>query len=61
LTLADIYAALAFYHDHRETINAEIAADHAWYQEQKVTQPSRLQERLEAARSDAPDNTLSPG
>src|SRR4051812_15288120 len=27
LTLADIHAALAYYHDHREAINAEIKAD----------------------------------
>jgi uncharacterized protein DUF433 len=33
LTLADVYAALAYYHDHREAINAEIAADRAWYEE----------------------------
>src|SRR4051812_14711855 len=26
LTLADVYAALAYYHDHREAMNAEIAA-----------------------------------
>jgi uncharacterized protein (DUF433 family) len=39
LTLADIYSALAFYHDHRETINAEIAADRAWYEEMKGKPP----------------------
>jgi uncharacterized protein (DUF433 family) len=61
LTLADVYAALAYYHDHRETINAEIAADWAWYEEQRAKQPSRLQERLKARKSDAPDDTLPPG
>ena len=25
MTLAGVYAAVAYYHDHRETINAEIA------------------------------------
>jgi uncharacterized protein (DUF433 family) len=35
LTLAGVYAALAYYHDHREAINAEIAADRAWYEEQR--------------------------
>jgi uncharacterized protein (DUF433 family) len=44
LTLADIYAALAHYHDHREAINAEIASDRAWYEEQKATQTSRLRD-----------------
>src|SRR5262249_20463004 len=44
LTLADIYVALAYYHDHREAINAEIAADRAWF-EKKATEPSRVQEK----------------
>src|ERR1035437_3393135 len=39
LTLASIYAALAYYHDHREAINAEIEADQAWYEEQKAKNP----------------------
>ena len=61
LTLADVYAALAYYHDHREAMNAEIAADRAWYEGQKANNPSRLQERLKAGTSDAPDDTLPPG
>jgi uncharacterized protein (DUF433 family) len=48
LTLADVYAALAYYHDHREAINAEIAADQAWYEELRANNPSPLQERLDA-------------
>jgi uncharacterized protein (DUF433 family) len=60
LTLADVYAALAYYHDYREVINAEIAADRAWYEEQKATQPSRLQERLKSRIPNAPDNSLPP-
>ena len=27
ITLADVYAALAYYHDHREQINRDFAAD----------------------------------
>ena len=42
LTLADIHAALAYYHDHREEINSEIVADREWYEEQREKQPSRL-------------------
>src|SRR5215213_1719409 len=61
LTLADVYAALAYYHDHREAMNAEIAADRAWYEEQRAGQPSRLQERLKTRMSDATDDTLPPG
>lgn len=49
LTLVDVYAALAYYHDHREAMNAEIAADGAWYEEQKATQrfcPGSLPQKL---------------
>jgi uncharacterized protein (DUF433 family) len=51
LTLADIYAALAYYHDHREQINAEIVADRQWYEEQREIQPSRLKDVLKVTRS----------
>jgi uncharacterized protein (DUF433 family) len=61
LTLADVYAALAYYHDHREAMNAEIAADRAWYEEQRAKHSSPLQERLKTRKSDAPDDTLPPG
>jgi uncharacterized protein (DUF433 family) len=61
LSLADVYAALAYYHDHREEMNAEIASDRAWYEEQRAKQPSRLQERLKSRTSDAPHNPLPPG
>jgi uncharacterized protein (DUF433 family) len=61
LTLADVYAALAYYHDHREAINAEIAADRAWYEEQRANNPSPLQERLQTRKSDAPHDPLPPG
>ena len=49
LTLASVYAALAYYHDHREEINAELAADQAWYEEQKARQPSLVQEKLKSS------------
>jgi uncharacterized protein (DUF433 family) len=37
LKLADVYAALAYYHDHREAIDAEIRQDEAIY-----TQTSKI-------------------
>ncbi len=46
LTLAGIYAALAYYHDHREEVNADIRAEREWYEEMKAKHPSRLQEKL---------------
>ncbi len=60
LTLASIYAALAYYHDHREELNAEIAADQAWYEEQKAKSTSLLHEKLGRRNSaDAKDDTHS--
>jgi len=61
LTLSAVYAALAYYHDHREEINAEIVADQAWYEEQKAKSPSILQEKLKARKANAQDNSLPPG
>jgi uncharacterized protein (DUF433 family) len=61
ITLADVCAALAYYHDHREAINAEIAADRAWYEEQKAKQTSRLWERLKTRTSDARNDPLPHG
>lgn len=36
LKLADVYAALAYYHDHRDAIDAEIRQDEATYTQAKV-------------------------
>jgi hypothetical protein len=60
LTLAGVYAALAYYRDHREAINAEIAADRAWCEEQRDKQPSKLKVALKAPIANAQDDTLSP-
>jgi uncharacterized protein (DUF433 family) len=60
LTLAGIYAALAYYHDHREDVNADIRAEQEWYEEMKSKHPSRLQETLDARKSNAQDDMLSP-
>jgi uncharacterized protein (DUF433 family) len=60
LTLASVYAALAYYHDHREEINAEIALDEAWYDEQRATGSSLVQEKLGRLRApDAADDSVS--
>jgi uncharacterized protein (DUF433 family) len=61
LTLADVYAALAYYHDHRESINAEIAADREWYEEQREKQSSRLREKLKGREAIATNDPLPPG
>ncbi len=61
LTLSAVYAALSYYHDHREEMNAEIGADRAWYEEQRRAQPSKLQEALKSRMAHAQDDTLPPG
>jgi len=59
LTLADVYAALAFYHDQREQIDAEMAADDSFAQSLKAATPSLLARKL-IDRSRGGDS-VSPG
>lgn len=58
LTLADIHAALAYYHDHREAINAEILAERQWYEEMRAKHPSKVQEKLKARKANAADDSV---
>ena len=45
LSWADVYAALAYYHDHRDEVWASIAADERFADELKAAQPpTRLQQ-----------------
>ncbi len=46
LTLGDVYAALAYYHDHRPAVDEAIRADEAFVAELRQRTPSRLKERL---------------
>jgi uncharacterized protein (DUF433 family) len=61
LTLSDVYAALAYYHDHRAEIDADIKADDEHWAEIERQNPERLIDRLKARKANAPDNTLPPG
>lgn len=45
LMLADIHAALAYYHDHREEIEADLAEGDRLFEELKAQQPSILERR----------------
>lgn len=46
LSLSDVYAALAYYYDHREEIDEAIKADNSLVEElQKIT-PSKIPEKL---------------
>ncbi len=40
ITLADVYAALAYYHDHREEIERQIQEDEEFVEELKKNDPS---------------------
>jgi uncharacterized protein (DUF433 family) len=60
ITLADVYAALAYYHDHRDEIDARIKADDASVEEMRANAPpSRLQQIL--AGLDAQNDPIPPG
>ena len=46
LTLADIYAALAYYYDHQAKIDAAIKDDEAFVEALRQVSPSKLPEKL---------------
>jgi uncharacterized protein (DUF433 family) len=46
IALADIHAALAYYHDHRDEIHRDMEADEALIEEMKRTVPSKLLQKL---------------
>jgi len=46
ITLADVYAALAYYHDCRQEIRQQIREDEAFAREIQAQTPSLLQEKL---------------
>jgi uncharacterized protein (DUF433 family) len=52
LTLADVHAALAYYHDHREAIEADVRAERAEADRLKLSHPSKLQQKLAGKDAD---------
>lgn len=48
LKLADVYAALAYYHDHRGDFDARMAQDVAFVAKLRANTSSPLQEKLKA-------------
>jgi uncharacterized protein (DUF433 family) len=46
LSLGDVYAALAYYHDHRADIDATISADESFANELRRHTKSKLAEKL---------------
>jgi uncharacterized protein (DUF433 family) len=56
LSLADVYAALAYYFDHREEIDRSMQEADAFVEQMRKQTPSRLKEKLrEKSLLDRPD------
>lgn len=52
LTLGDVHAALAYYFDHREEIDARITEDRAFAGALRARTPSRRDEKLRSLRGE---------
>jgi uncharacterized protein (DUF433 family) len=59
ISLSDVHAALAYYFDHRDEIDADIDAEEKYAAEIEAKYPSRLQGKLR--QQNAQDDSLSPG
>jgi uncharacterized protein (DUF433 family) len=46
ITLSDVYAALAYYHDHREKIDTDMEEGEKLVEEMRRLYPSKLNEKL---------------
>ena len=53
LTLADVHAALAYYHDHQEEIETGIGRDRRFAAELEAGQPSLVEQAIERIETDA--------
>jgi uncharacterized protein (DUF433 family) len=62
ITLAQVHAALAYYHEHKAEIDADIAEGKRFVEELKANTPhSKLQQLLEARKASGTSGTLPPG
>lgn len=61
LSLSDVYAALAYYHDHRDEVDADIREAVENWDEIERTHPGRLVDRLGQRKVDAANDPLPPG
>lgn len=60
LTLADVYAALAYYYADRDRIDADIRADDEHWEKVQSENPGPLIERLRQRKADVANDPLSP-
>lgn len=51
LSLAEVYAALAYYHEHRSEIDAAIRSDRDFIEGLRRRYPSKLRDRLQGVAS----------
>lgn len=63
ITLAQVHAALAYYFEHKDEIDADIEQGRRFVEELKAkSPPSKLQQLLQARNApNGPDDTLPPG
>lgn len=62
ITLADVYAALAYYYENRERLDADIVEGERFVREMKAKLgPGPLQEPFVRRTADATDDSLPPG
>ncbi len=62
VTVADIYAALTYFHDHREEVQAQMDADAAYSHQRKTAQEPTKLSRIRNTipnRNDGNDNKVS--
>ncbi len=52
LSLAGLYAAIAYYYDHKEEIDNKIEEERIFYETMKATAPSLLREKLASYRDE---------
>jgi uncharacterized protein (DUF433 family) len=53
LSLADVHAAIAYYHDHKDEVEADVAAEKDFAEAMKKTHPSKLVKKLTGQNGDA--------
>ncbi|MBW4554597.1 MAG: DUF433 domain-containing protein [Trichormus sp. ATA11-4-KO1] len=58
ITLADVYAALAYYHDHLEEIRQQIRDDEEFAKQLQAQTPSLLQQKL--GNRNVQNDSISP-
>src|SRR5580700_4064117 len=62
ITLAQVHAALAYYYEHKDEIDADIEEAKRFVEELKAkSPPSKLQKLLEARKANGPDDSVPPG